>query len=374
MKAKWVTIAALFAVGLALLSAPVALAAETTPPQQAERAMGVRGQVSAIEGSVISVQTLRGLQRVMVDEDTRFVIPGVDEPGLDDVAVGNLIGAAGAWNDDGSLQATTVVVPREMDRQTRLVGEVAAVEDDRLTLSVRGDRQFVLAVNDETTFIVPGVENPSLDDVQVGDRVAVRTRAEEGTPVAQTVAVLPEEAATVAGQVSAITGATLTVETRGGPVEVLTGADTHFRVPDVENPTIADIHVGDGVICGGEWDGETTFRALAVAVPRGSQGAGRTATLAGRVTAVGSDQLTVGTMRGPTTVRADGETTFRVPGVENPTLADIQVGNRVLVRGTWNEDGTVQAQGVMVREGFGRLMPGRRQPDQPSSDSPPKLP
>ena len=317
-------------------------------PAEHQRAR-VGGQVAAIDGRDITVNTRSG-ERVVVrtDGDTAFRIPGVEEPGLDDIHVGDLVGAVGTWNEDGSLQAAVVVVPRQAERRGRLVGEAAAIEGTTLTLTTRGGRQIVLTTDEGTAFHVPGVEHATLSDVQVGDRVAAEVETREGALYAWTVAVFPQQAARVAGQVSAIEGTTLVVETKHGPVQVLTDASTLFRIPGVENPSLEDVHVGDGVVCGGQWEGETTFQALAVLVPRGGQGPGRPGTIRGRATQVGSDQLTVGTAQGPVTVLVGEGTVIRVEGVENPSLADIGVGDPVGVRGQWNEDGTLQAEGIAV--------------------------
>ena len=73
----------------------------------------VRGAVTAIEGRTLQVETADGPVTVHTDESTRFRIPGDDDPGLEDIAVGDKIGAAGRWNKDGSLQARFVGKPRQ---------------------------------------------------------------------------------------------------------------------------------------------------------------------------------------------------------------------------------------------------------------------
>jgi hypothetical protein len=68
----------------------------------------VRGEVTDIEGTTLKIDTSDGPVTVHTDENTRFRIPGDDDPGLDDIAVGDQIGAAGWWNDADSLQARVV--------------------------------------------------------------------------------------------------------------------------------------------------------------------------------------------------------------------------------------------------------------------------
>ncbi len=327
---------------LSLVAVPSA-AAQDNPPQPT-----VRGQVMAIDGAVITVHTRDGEVEIITTDETIFRLPGVDEPGLDDIAVNDLIAAVGVWNDDGSLQARGVLQPREMERQARLTGEVAAIDGANLTVALRGEREIVLLTDEETVFQVPDVAEPTLADLQAGDRVIVQVQARDGTPYARVVIVPPDDAARLNGQVSAIEGATLLIEADFGAVRVLTDDETLFRVPGVEEATLADVAVGTRVSCGGQWESVDGFHASVVAVLPESQTPGQACQAQGWVTSVGGDSLTLGTPRGPLTVRVSAETTLRVAGIEAPTLADIPVGERAGVRGRWNEDGSLQATGVAL--------------------------
>jgi len=242
------------------------------PPNAAQRGK-VGGQVSSVEGSSIVVNTLSGeTATVHTDADTAFRIPGIEEPGLDDIQPGDLIGAAGAWNDDGSLQAAVVAVPREAERHRRQSGDVTAIEGTTLTVRTGRGMEVALATDGETAFHAPGVEDAALSDLEVGDRVTVEVWTREGSLYAKTVVVWPEQPARVIGRVTSIEGATLVLETRRGAVQVLTDGGTLFRIPGAEEATLADIEEGDAVACGGEWEGEDSFRALVVATKRGQGG------------------------------------------------------------------------------------------------------
>jgi hypothetical protein len=50
---------------------------------------------------------------VLVDDETQFYVPGVEDAGLDDIEAGVMIGARGSWTEDGSLLATGVKVMGE---------------------------------------------------------------------------------------------------------------------------------------------------------------------------------------------------------------------------------------------------------------------
>jgi hypothetical protein len=202
---------------------------------------------------------------------------------------------------------------------------------------------------DETTkFSVPGVEHPSIADLQVGARVAGEGVVEDDGAIRATlVVVLPEQTARLGGEVSAVEETTLVLETSGGAVDVLTDGGTIFRVPGLDDPALDDVEVGDRVIAAGTWEDEAAFRAIGVGV-RGDRRAGQRAGVRGWVINVGGGSLVVGTLRGPVTVVVDGDTRCRVPGVDEAGIQDIEAGTVVGVRGTWNDDGTLQAAGVAV--------------------------
>ncbi|MBN1955242.1 MAG: hypothetical protein JW900_09360 [Anaerolineae bacterium] len=327
-----------------------ALVAVIPPGLRIER---VGGQVAMVEGNDIAVSVESGETAIIhTDADTAFLIPGVEDPGIGDIETGNIVLAAGSRSDDGGLQAILVVAPQGMgQRSRRLSGEVTAIEGATLTLHTRGERLIEVLTDEETAFFVAGLEAPSLSDLNVGDQVNVAATMAEGIPYARTVVVTPAGAARLVGQVTGSTGTTLTVETRHGAVQVLTDDGTLIRVPGVQDPTLADIAVGDEVTCGGTWADADSFQALVVAVPVGIPGPGRPGAIRGRAIAVASDRITVGTPHGPVVVVVDEETIIRIPGVEDPTLADIAAGDIVSARGVWNEAGNLEAAGVEARNG-----------------------
>ena len=213
-------------------------------------------------------------------------------------------------------------------------------------------------LTDETTeFRVPGVDDASIADLQVGDRIAGEGVIDEndagnGQPGgrATLVIVLPKQVARLSGEVAVVEGATLELDTPGGTVNVLTDAETVLRVPGVEEPTVDDVEIGGQATAAGTWEDETTFYAIAVGV-RGGRRAGQRATVRGRVIRVETDQLVLGMLHGPVTVLVDGDTQYRAPGVDDANLDDVTPGAATTARGTWNEDGTLQATGVTVSDG-----------------------
>ena len=376
MRTKLVLVAG--AVLLTLVLGPVGtvVAQAGTPPSSpweggegplARRGARVYGVVKAVEGNSLALATPIGPVTILTDSNTRFRIPGVEEPSLSDLDAGETVGAGGWWEEDGSTFHAFGVVQLEADGALPLAGSLSDVGDDTLTIET-GRRPATVRVNDETVYRVRGVEEAGLDDLsvddasiadlQVGDRIAGEGVIEEngagsGQPGgrATLVIVLPEQVARLSGQVAAVEGTTLELDTPGGTVNVLTGAETVLRVPGVERPTVDDVQVGDQVTAAGTWEDETTFDAIAVGV-RGGRRAGQRATVRGRVIRVETDQLVLGTPHGPVTVLVDGETQYRAPDVDDANLDDVTPGVAVGARGTWNEDGTLRATGVAVSVGL----------------------
>ncbi len=75
---------------------------------------------------------------------------------------------------------------------------------------------------------------------------------------------------------------------------------------------------------------------------------GRGGGLHGAVTAIEGLTLTVNTPQGEQKVVTDEQTRFRIKGVENPTLADVKVGDYILARGRADEAGELVAPVVVV--------------------------
>ncbi len=322
---------------------------------EADRVFPLAGGLAAVGDDTLTVETGHGLATVRVDSETAYRIVNVEKPGLDDLEVEMKIVARGTLNPDGSLLAQAVTVPWVGPRQGHLQGEVLEVEGAAFTLRATQGRQSGRPLNvltDEATEFrmpgVPGVDTPSISDLQVGARVAGEGVIEEdGTVRATLVVVLPDQVARLVGEVTTIEGTTLVLDTLGGTVNVLTDADTVFRVPGVEEPALDDVVVGNQVITAGTWEEEATFNAIGVGV-RSDRQAGQRSVVRGRAIRVGTESLVLGTPRGPVTVLVDGETQYRVPGADDPGLDDIEADALVGARGTWNEDGTLQATGMAV--------------------------
>ena len=68
----------------------------------------------------------------------------------------------------------------------------------------------------------------------------------------------------------------------------------------------------------------------------------------GKVTAIDGHTLTVENRQGTFDLLTNGETVFRIKGIEDPTIEDIQVGDIVAGRAIKQEDGALLAKVIAV--------------------------
>jgi hypothetical protein len=324
-----------------------------------DRVFPLPGRLSGLVDDVLTVETSYGSATVRVNDQTMYRIDGIEEPGRQDLEVDSRVMIKGTLNQDSSLLAQVVVVPQIGPRKIRLHGEVLAVEGDTITLrrlqGREGGRQtgrrLSIPTDEATVFNVPEVEGASISDLEVGDVILGEGVVEgDGSRRASVVVVLPERAARLTGTLDGIEDSALELATQGGMVKVLLDDETLWHIPGVEDSGKSDVKIDDRITAIGVWESETAFSAVVVAVARDRQ-AEQAGNLRGRAIRVEVDRLVVGTVRGPVTVLVDDETQYRVPRVQGGGLDDFSAGVAVGVRGTWNEDGTLQASGVALLVG-----------------------
>ncbi|MBN1641995.1 MAG: hypothetical protein JXA09_12240 [Anaerolineae bacterium] len=256
-KLVWVALVALLAT--ALMGATALADAEETP-------LRGLGRVTAVEGMTITVRTLRGVREIHATADTRLRVPGIEDPSIADVEVGDAIAGIVVRDEEGDLVAELIVV---LPPRFRGLGRVSAVHGKTITLENRRGT-FDVRTDADTRFWVLGVDDPSVKDVAVGDTIAgVVIRDENGDLLARRIVVLPRRLRAL-GRVTEVQGVTITVENRRGVYEIRTDVHTRYRVPGIEDPTLADIEVGDmvaGVVVR-QGNDKLLARLIAVLPPR----------------------------------------------------------------------------------------------------------
>jgi hypothetical protein len=135
VRRKYLLATLLIAIILSLALLPLATARAQEPDDQPGRRF-IHGQVVAIEAPGLTVRTPAGEQTLLTNENTRYRVPGVQEPSLSDIHVDDHIAAKVEPQEDGSLLALTigVVTKQDLRRHTRR-GRVEAVEARGITLA-----------------------------------------------------------------------------------------------------------------------------------------------------------------------------------------------------------------------------------------------
>ncbi len=360
MKSLMKLAALLMIVIIGLGSAGVALADEGhPPPQPPRRDPVVRGEVTAISDTTLTVAA--GEDRtvtVQVSDETQVRILGQGEGSLADVQVGSFIGAHGPRQEETVEARLIVILPDDPRNLSGRGGQVTAIEGSIIQVKNRQDQEQAITTTDQTRFRVNG-EEASLADVEVEQLVqAVGREEEDGSFVALAVMATSRENLRrhfLVGKVIAVDTdqATLTVEARGnkqGTWTIHTTPETKYRVPNVENPTLADVPPDAPVIIAGQpaEDGSQsgTARLVAVAPPR--------ARAAGEVTAIEGSTFTLESLQGETlTILTDDTTRYRTRDGQELSFEDVEVGGKVLVLGqpVEEQERTIQAKVVGLKPG-----------------------
>lgn len=139
---------------------------------------------------------------------------------------------------------------------------ITAISGSNLSLETADGWTRTITVNSDTTFEKAG-ETIALSDLEVGDQVRFRqTKQDDGSYTIDSVAVvLPH----VGGEVTAISGSTITVEQRDGTSATINvTADTTYVVDGDEDAALSDIAVGDFVVAEGTENSDGSLTASRV--------------------------------------------------------------------------------------------------------------
>jgi hypothetical protein len=243
--------------------------------------------------------------------------------------------------------------PRDMDK-TR--GKVAEIKGNEIV--VNNDQGSQRIVTDDKTRFRMGLRLASLEDIEIDDPVlAIGEAQSDGSLRALLVTVVTGEQLrrhTLRGNVLSVDVAagTLTVEATGhkeGLWSVETTAETRYRVRGVENPSLADIAVGDHVgLVGRATDAEQEIGVarLIVVIPDEFKDSIR---VRGEVTAIGDQSFTLSSLRGEFNVLIQDDTRYRTRGDQDVSFAELEVGANVVVIGEPQGDSEIQAKVIGIR-------------------------
>jgi hypothetical protein len=265
---------------------------------------------------------------------------------------------------------TAAAAPVEVGNRDALIGEVTAISGATFTLATpeRGDVQ--VQTTDRTRYRAKDDPDFSLADLKVGDRVAVQGRWQDGKLQANVVGLIPPELRDKAtGLVQSITGSTMAItKPDGSSLSVATNAGSKFHAKRIENPSLADIKVGDVIIATGVLEDDTlTASHVGFQTPRAKTGP----LAAGKIATINSGTLTLDQPFGQSLTVTTDANTFVVQRGEDGlvviAVSDLKVGDGIAVLGVRSGDGkSIAAKAILAGdgEGLGKGL-GNRQPKLP---------
>jgi hypothetical protein len=234
---------------------------------------GGHNTITAIDGANISLATDDGWTRTITLGPAVAVTRGDAKIAAADLKIGDQVRIRETRNADGSFTVVElrVVLPH-------LGGTVTAVGDASLTLKLRDGTSRVVTLTAATTYRV-GPKDGTKADVTVG--VAVDVVGTAGAGDAFTAVAVHVRLAGVHGTVTAVSGSTITITTRGkvGPVSatIHVGADTIYAMRGYKGLaplTIQAVTVGMRISAAGTLRADGSLDATIVAVREPKSGPG----------------------------------------------------------------------------------------------------
>jgi len=231
---------------------------------------------------------------------------------------------------------------------------ITAINGSSLSLKTDDGWTRTITVTADTKITKAG-QAKSLSDLAVGDHIRfAQKKNDDGTFTVTGIAI---PVAQIGGEVTAVSGNSVTIKRRNGETQVVTvTGSTTYKVGRADGDK-SDVTVGAKVQVAGDASG-TSFTALTVVV--------QPTLVAGEVTAKTSTSITLKRRDGTSiTVHVSADTKYGVKGKDAAGIADIAVGDTVWAAGQLRTDGSLDGNTVAKGFGFGRGK-GDHQKDAPS--------
>jgi hypothetical protein len=256
----------------------------------------------------------------------------------------------------GVAAAAPADAPRtDAPRTDTVIGEVKSINGTAFTVTTKARGDVPIQTTDRTRFRAKDDANFSLADLKVGDRVTVQGRWQDAKLQANVVILIPANLRDKAlGQVQSITGSTLAIiKAEGGTLNVATTAETKYHAKGIQNPTLADIKVGDIIAVVGQLNGATlTASHVGFHTPRAKIGPAAR----GKISALNGGTLTLQQPFGQTLTVTTDANTFVIKrgddGMQIVKVSDLTVGEGIAVLGIRSSDGkSISAKVIIAGKG-----------------------
>jgi hypothetical protein len=163
------------------------------PPSQQQRGHGRRadfqgtgGTITAISGDTLTLKTMSGGTATIKLTSSTVYRRDRQDAKLTDFKVGDMVMVRGepagenTWTAQGVMSNSNGMAMREQLGKKFIAGDIAKIEDTKLTIKrIDGETQ-VIQVDENTSFRNAKRESVTLADVKVGDRVFGRGDLKDG--------------------------------------------------------------------------------------------------------------------------------------------------------------------------------------------------
>lgn len=333
---------------------------------EATRPGWLKGQVVSVGDASLTIRTQDGQVLVLTDDETTFRVPGVSDAALADIQPGAFVLVRTKGGEDGALTARAIVVQPPPRLQSSLIrGTVTAVAEEEVSIETAGGETATLLITDKARLWVPGEPPTTTLELEAGDPVLALGEPVPGETGDKTVSVrlvvvandedLPKVA--VQGRAVAVTRMTIVLQTGRGERAITVLPRTRLWSAGGQIRSLRDVHEGEQIIAFGQPTELGQWIAGLVLLP-GAEPVARYG-LRGEVLNTDAEARTLLVQterRGQITVVTSEQTRYRIPGIEVPGFADIQVGDRIVAAGRFDEQDPAAflARGISVvapREG-----------------------
>ncbi len=367
--------AAVAALGLIAVLPSAALAAKGTH-QRGAKTVGV---VTAVGSSSLTItDEAGGSKTITVNSATKLRAPDRNASGsvtLADIIAGDKVKIHLSKSDPTVARSVKVKV-----KALKIVGTVAAVGADSVTITLADATQKTVSVNAQTKLRIADTDasgSVTLADLKVGDKIRAKAIAATGSTLLA-VSIYAKgthkhgakkegthkHGAKTGGVVTAVGSSSLTITDEAGRSKTITvNSATKLRAPDRDasgSVTLADIIAGDKVKIHLSASDLTVARSVKVKV--------KALKIVGTVAAVGADSVTITLADGAQkTVSVNAQTKLRIADRDasgSVTLADLKVGDKIRAKAIAATGSTLLA----LRISAGQYATGHGAADRPSGD------
>jgi hypothetical protein len=280
---------------------------------------GVGGYVTAVTSSSVTVESRDNTTATYTLTPTTVYTEGPSPSTIASLVVGDRV------RIQMSSSATTTATSVNIEL-AELFGKVTAVSNDNITITDPQGFSRTVVVSSTTSYTTNGAAG-TLADVTVGSKILAKGTIDSNQTSLDAITVAigsANRSQCVRGIVTADSNSSVTVQSHDGTLTTFTLTSSTTYSDGSTTLSASDLSVGERVAIKASSSAPTTAVSVKIQL----------AELAGKVTAVSGDSITVGIDQGfSLTVVVDSSTTYSQDGA-SATLADVVVGSKIRAQGT----------------------------------------